>query len=58
VAEGDSEHVISDIPTTEAFLNSNGIAFKTVRHPVTMTNEEMKKEAKFDGEHAGATLAK
>lgn len=52
------DHVISSIETTEAYLKANGIDFKTVRHPVTATNAEMHGTIKYDGEHAGAALAK
>jgi hypothetical protein len=52
------DHVISSVETTEQYLKANGIAFKTVRHAQTMTNAEMHGAIKFDGEHAGACLAK
>lgn len=52
------DHKLSTVENTEAYLKSNGIAFNTVRHPITMTNAEMIEAVKFTGEHKNAILAK
>lgn len=52
------DHKLNSIETTEEFFKANNIEHKTLRHEVTMTNEEMKKIVKFEGEHAGANLGK
>lgn len=57
-AQEGMDHALTSIETTEAFLKANGVAFKTVRHEQTMTNAEMHGAIKFEGEHAGAALAK
>lgn len=51
-------HQLSSVETTESYLTANGIDFKTLRHPVTMTNAEMIEAVKFEGDHANTLLAK
>ena len=57
-SEEQPDFILKDVESTEKYLSENGIPFKTLRHVVTMTNEEMINVVKFEGEHAGAVLAK